>query len=167
MLTQDAHLRYPSRARSSGLPSALPPSSCRPRPPPCCLFGTGAIFPLGLAVAHQLGERLVDNPSPLAALMGRCVLVVNVLWAVHLTVFALVPTYLPLTIGIGLGLHWIVFGWIIDEPVGLIHAASRIALVTTAWWLMPTYRISAVAVAVVATYAYTLYALATRPRPAE
>jgi hypothetical protein len=130
------------------------------------LFGTGAIFPLGLAVAHQLGERLIDNPSPLAALMGRCVLMVNLLWAVHLTVFALVPTYLPLTIGIGLGLHWIVFGWIIDHPVGLIHAATRTALVTTAWWLIPTHRISAVAAAVVATYAYTLYALATRPRPA-
>lgn len=130
------------------------------------LFGTGAIFPLGLAVAHQLGERLIDNPSPLAALMGRCVLMVNLLWAVHLTVFALAPAYLPLTLGIGLGLHWIVFGWIIGHPLGLIHATTRTALVTAAWWLIPTHRISAVAVAVVATYAYALFALATRPRTA-
>lgn len=130
------------------------------------MFGTGAIFPLGLAMAHQLGERLIDNPSPLAALMGRCVLMVNLLWVVHLTVFALVPAYLPLTIGIGLGLHWIVFGWIIDHPLGLIHAITRTALVTAAWWLIPAHRISAVAAAVVATYGYALYALATRPRTA-
>ena len=128
------------------------------------LFGTGAIFPLGLAVAHRLGERLIDNPSPLAALMGRCVLMVNLLWAVHLTVFALAPVYLPLTMGIGLGLHWVVFGWIIGHPVGLIHAIARSALVTAAWWLLPTHRISAVAAAVVVVYGFTLYALATRSR---
>ena len=128
------------------------------------LFGTGTIFPLGLAVAQLLGERLIDNPSPLAALMGRCVLMVNLLWAVHLTVFAVAPTYLPLTVGIGLGLHWIVFGWIIGDPVGLIHAMTRTALVAAAWWLIPTHRISAVAAAVVATYGYAIYALATRRR---
>lgn len=128
------------------------------------LFGTGAIFPLGLAVARRLGERLLDNPSPLAALMGRCVLMVNLLWAVHLTVFVLAPTYLPLTVGIGLGLHWVVFGWIIGHPLGLIHAVSRTALVTAAWWLVPTHRIGAVAAAVVLSYGYSFYALATRPR---
>lgn len=136
----------------------LPPSGAT-----LLLFGTGAIFPLGLAVADRLGERLIDNPGPLAALMGRCVLMVNLLWAVHLTVFALAPSFLPLTLGIGLGLHWIVFGWIIDHPVGLIHAITRTALVTAAWWLFPAHRISAVAAAVVAAYGYALYALAIRP----
>ena len=137
----------------------LPPAVA----PLLLLFGTGAIFPLGLAVAHRLGERLLDNPSPLAALMGRCVLMVNLLWPLHLTMFAVAPTYMPLTMGIGLGLHWIVFAWIIGHPLGLIHATTRTALVTAVWWLAPTHRVSAVAAAVVLTYGYAIYALATRP----
>jgi hypothetical protein len=128
------------------------------------LFGTGAIFPLGLGLARLLGERLIDNPSPLANLMGRCVLMVNLLWAMHLTVFALDPTYLPLTLGIGLGLHWVVFSWVVGHPVGLIHAVLRTVLVTGLWWLVPTHRISAVAAGVVAAYGLSLYLLATRPK---
>lgn len=34
--------------------------------------------------------------------------------------------------------------------------------VTVAWWLVPDHRISAVAAAVVVSYGYALYALATR-----
>lgn len=131
------------------------------------MFATGAIFPLGVAIAHRLGERLLDNPSVLAGLMGRCVVMVNLLWAVHLTVFVLAPSYLPLTLGIGLGLHWVVFGWIVGHPLGLIHALARTLLVTGAWWLAPDHRTSGVAAAVVASYVYALYALATRPLTEE
>lgn len=127
------------------------------------MFATGAVFPLGVVIAHRLGERLLDNPSVLAGLMARCVVMVNLLWAVHLSVFALAPSYLPLTLGIGLGLHWVVFGWIIGHPLGLIHAIARTLSVTVAWWLVPDHRISAVAAAVVVSYGYALYALATRP----
>lgn len=127
------------------------------------IFGTGAIFPIALALARPLRERLIDNPSPLAALMGRSVLMVNLLWAVHLTVYTKVPEMLPLTLGIGLGLHWIVFGWVIDHRLGVIHAAVRTVLVATMWWMMPGARISAVAAAVVAAYAYSILALMTRP----
>lgn len=127
------------------------------------LVGTGAIFPLALGLARLLGERLLDNPSPLAGLMGRCVLMVNLLWALHLTVFALEPAYLPLTLGVGLGLHWVVFSWVVGHPVGLIHAIPRTVLVTGLWWLIPTNRISAVAAGVVAAYGLSIYLLATRP----
>jgi hypothetical protein len=127
------------------------------------LFGTGAIFPLGLGLARLLGERLIDNPSPLASLMGRCLLMVNLLWALHLTMFALDPTLLPLILGIGLGLHWVVFGWVIGHPLGMIHAVLRTVLVAGLWWLVPAHRISVVAAGVVAAYTTSLYLLATRP----
>ena len=77
--------------------------------------------------------------------------------------FTLDPTYLPLTLGIGLGLHWVVFSWVVGHPVGLIHAALRTVLVTGLWWLIPTHRISAVAAGVVAAYGLSIYLLATRP----
>lgn len=130
------------------------------------LFGTGATFPLGLAFAALLRERLVDNPSPLAGLMGRSVLMVNLLWAAHLTLFALEPAFVPLTLAIGLGLHWVVFGWVIGHPMGLVHAVLRTALVTAAWWAFPEARIGAVGAAVVVAYAYSIVVLARRPRAA-
>ncbi len=129
------------------------------------LFTTGLAFPLALAIARPLGERLIDNPSPLAGLMGRSVLMVNLLWAVHLTLAAQDWAYLPLTLGIGLGLHWIVFGWVIGHPVGLIHAVGRTLLVTAAWWVFPDARVTAVAAAVVLSYAYAIVVLLGR-RPA-
>lgn len=69
------------------------------------LFGSGAIFPLGLALARLLHERLLDNSNPLARLMALCILMVNLLWALHLTLLNRDPALLPLSLGIGLGLH--------------------------------------------------------------
>jgi len=131
------------------------------------LFGSGAIFPLGLAVAALLRERLLDNRNPLARLMGLCVLMINLLWALHLTLLAGDPRYLPLSLGIGLGLHWVVFSWVIQHPVGIIHAVVRTALATGLWWLFPAHPITAVAAAVVIAYLYAITALASRRLHAE
>ena len=128
------------------------------------LFGTGAIFPIGLALAALLRERLIDNPSPLAGLMGRSVLMVNLLWAVHLTLFVVEPSFAPLTLAIGLGLHWVVFGWVIGHPMGMVHAVLRTVLVTAAWWAFPDARVAAVGAAVVVAYVYAIAVLARRPR---
>lgn len=127
---------------------------------------TGVLFPLALAVARLLGERILSNSNPFGRLMALCTLMVNLLWAVHVTVLIRDPEYLSLTLGIALGLHWIVFSWIVDHPVGIIHAISRTALVTALWWLFPDHRVSAVAAGVVIAYLYSVYALATRaPHP--
>lgn len=126
------------------------------------MFGTGAIFPVALVLARLLRERLLDNPSPLAGLMGRSVFMVNLLWAVHLTIYARVPELLPLTLGIGLGLHWVVFGWVIGHRLGVVHAVVRTVLVVTMWWTVPGARISAVAAVVVVAYAYSIVTLMAR-----
>ncbi|MBX3309178.1 MAG: hypothetical protein KF739_01935 [Cryobacterium sp.] len=126
------------------------------------IIGTGAIFPLGLLLAAMLREKLFNTTNPLAKLMGMCVLMVNLLWAVHLTLLYVAPTLIPLTLGIGLGLHWIVFSWIIQHPTGTIHAIARTVLVTAAWWFFPEHQMSAVAAAVVVTYLYSILALRFR-----
>lgn len=94
------------------------------------LFASGAIFPVGLLIARQLGEKLIDNTNPLARLMGLAVLMVNLLWALHLTLLAHDVALFPLSLGIGLGIHWVVFSWIIGNPLGTIHAIARTALAT-------------------------------------
>ena len=134
------------------------------------LFATGLAFPLALAIARPLGERLLDNPSPLAGLMGRSVLMVNLLWAVHLSLIPTAPELLPLSLGVSLGLHWVVFGWVTGHWVGLAHAVARTLLVTAAWWALPDAPVTAVAGAVVLVYAASIAVLArreldTRPAP--
>lgn len=126
------------------------------------IIGTGAIFPLGIAVARVLGEPLFTNPSPLAGLMGRSVVMINLLWALHVVLFVRAPEFLPLSLAIALGLHWVVFGWVIGHPVGLIHAVGRTALATGLWLLFPDHAVSAVAAGVAAAYVYSISVLATR-----
>ena len=127
------------------------------------IIGTGLIFPIGILLASLLRENLFTNTNPLAKLMAMCVLMVNLLWAVHISLLFVEPTLIPLTLGISLGLHWIVFSWIIGHPVGTVHAVARTALVTIAWWLFPGYAVSAVAAAVVISYIYSVVVLRRRP----
>lgn len=128
------------------------------------LFGSGTMFPLAMLLSQPLGESLIGNTNPLAKLMGMSVLMVNLLWAVHFTVVFLDPQYLPLTLGIGLGLHWIVFSWVIGHPIGTIHAILRTGLVTLFWWLFPESRLTMVSLGVVIAYATSIFVLATRKR---
>lgn len=127
------------------------------------LFGSGAIFPIGLAVARLLGENPMANNNPLSRLMGLCVLMVNLLWALHLTFLFTEASFFPLSLGIGLGLHWVVFSWIIGHPVGTIHAVLRTVLATALWWLLPVNPITAVALGVVVAYGYSIFVLSRRP----
>lgn len=128
------------------------------------VIGTGFIFPLGLAIARLLGEPLIGNPIPLAGLMGRSVVMINLLWALHVILFVTAPEFLPLSLGIALGLHWVVSGRTIDHSVGLIHAVGRTVLITGMWILFPDHRVSAVAAGVSAAYLYSICVLATRDR---
>jgi hypothetical protein len=127
------------------------------------LFGSGAIFPIGLAVARLLGENPLASNNPLSRLMGLCVLMVNLLWALHLTFLFTEASFFPLSLGIGLGLHWVVFSWIIGHPAGTIHAVLRTVLATGLWWLIPAHPISAVALGVVVAYSYSIFTLSRRP----
>lgn len=120
------------------------------------LFATGAIFPLALLIANFRKEALVTSQNPLARLMGMCVIMVNLLWGVHIPLLLLAPQFVPLSLGIGLGLHWIVYSWIIKHPLGLIHSILRTLLVVAAWYLFPESRIFAVSMAIVLVYCISI-----------
>ncbi len=126
-------------------------------------FGTGAIFPLALAIARLRGEQLLDNTNPLAKLMGACVLMVNLLWAVHLPLLVYAPQFFPLSLGIGLGLHWVVYSWIIQHPLGYQHAILRTLGLVAVWFAFPEQRVTASAAVVVAAYLVTIFQMRSRP----
>jgi hypothetical protein len=91
------------------------------------MVGTGAIFPLALAIARP-GLRAAQR-------------------------------------GVGLGLHWVVYSWIIRHPVGYTHATVRTVAVLAAWWMFPDRVVTACAVAVVLAYGVAIYQMATRRVP--
>ena len=130
------------------------------------LFLTGAIFPVALGIATLRGEQLLSNTNPLAKLMGACVFMVNLLWALHIPLALRAPVFVPLSVGIGLGLHWVVYSWITRHPVGYQHAVIRTVALLVAWWLFPANVVTACAAAVVLAYFYAIYGMATRPIPA-
>jgi len=129
------------------------------------LFASGAIFPLALAIARVRGEALLAprSQNPLAKLMVLCVLMVNLLWAVHIPLFLYAPTFVPLSLGIGLGLHWIIYSWIVQHPVGMLHAVLRTILVVVAWFVFPEQRLLAIGLVIVFAYAISIWQMFTRP----
>ena len=129
------------------------------------LFGTGLIFPIALLIAKFRREDMTDRSNPLPRLMGMSVLMVNLLWAVHLPLLMTAPRFFPLSLGIGLGIHWIVYSWIVQHPVGLVHAILRTGLVVTAWSVFPDRRMLAVPAVIVFAYLITLVIMVRRPIP--
>ncbi len=127
------------------------------------LFATGGIFPLALAIGRSLNENILSRANPLARLMGMSVLMVNLLWALHLTLLIRDFEFFPLSLGIGLGLHWVVFSWIKNNNVGLVHAALRTTLVTALWWLIPDNPIAAVSLGVLVAYLYSIVVMSRQP----
>lgn len=127
------------------------------------LFSSGAIFPIALLIARWRNEALVTAVNPLARLLGLSVLMVNLLWAVHIPLFLIAPELAPLSLGIGLGLHWIVYSWIVQHPIGTIHAILRTLLVVGGWALFPDHRLLAVGLAIVFVYSFSIWRMLVRP----
>jgi hypothetical protein len=142
----------------------LPPASASL----ALVFATGAIFPLAMGVARLRGEQLIENTNPLARLMGTCVLMVNLLWALHIPLLMQAPQFVPLSLGVALGLHWMVYSWIIGHPLGYQHAILRTLGLVAVWFAVPGNRITASAAVVVAAYALTIVQMRARlaSRPA-
>lgn len=129
------------------------------------LFGSGAIFPVALLIAKLRGENLIASGNPLARLIGYCILMANLLWALHIPLFLYAPAFVPLSLGIGLGLHWVVYSWIIQHPLGVAHAVLRTLLVLLCWYVFPEQRLPAVSLAIVLVYSITIWQMLTRSLP--
>ncbi|WP_448569296.1 DUF7010 family protein [Thalassotalea ganghwensis] len=126
------------------------------------LFATGAIFPMAILISKIRKENLSSSTNPLSKLMGLCILMVNLLWAVHIPLLLKAPEFVPMSLGIGLGLHWIVYSWIVNHPVGLIHALLRTILIVAAWYLFPEHALLSISCAIVLVYLISIYQMLTR-----
>jgi hypothetical protein len=112
----------------------------------------GAILPTALLIAKWRGEDVMSATSELDRLFGRAMVMVNLV----------LPASLPLSIAVLSGLHWIVYGWVVQHWIGMFHAVARSVLVTVCWFAFPQQRFVVIPIVVVVIYGITIYFLATR-----
>jgi hypothetical protein len=119
-----------------------------------------AIPPVAAIIGRLRGEDFRGRPdNPLFQLSKLARVMVLSTWAIHVPVWIHAPELFPLTVGIAFGLHWVVFGWSIGRPLGLVHLALRATLVPAAWHAAPDNRMGAVAAAVAFCYLISLWQL--------
>jgi hypothetical protein len=123
----------------------------------------GLIFPMSLLIAKALKENVMGSTNDLDRLFGRSILMVNLIWVIAIPFWMVMPASLPLTVGVFSGLHWIIFGWIVQHWIGMFHTVVRAGLVVVCWFLFPDLRFVVIPFMIVAMYLVTIYVLATRP----
>ena len=122
-----------------------------------CFF---AVMPLGALMMKVRGEEIGSpRENPLFDLSAKARWMALATWAIHIPVWIYAPELFPISIGIGFALHWVIFSWTVDHPVGFIHLAMRIVFVLTAWHLVPSNRMGAVAAGIALAYAISVVQL--------
>ena len=122
-------------------------------------FSSGLIFPLGLALSKTFGSNLLVKNQPLSSLALRAVISINLLWPLHLAVYFSSPQLLPLSLAIGMGIHWPIIGWMYGSAACFQHALVRVAAVSIVWFLYPAGRFTLLPLVVAVVYVVTVIQL--------
>ena len=119
-----------------------------------------SIMPIGAVMMKIRGEELGSpRENPLFGLAAKARVMALSTWAIHIMVWIYAPELFPVTIGICFALHWVIFSWTLNHPVGYIHLAMRIMFVIAAWHLVPSNRMGAVAAGIALAYAISVMML--------
>jgi hypothetical protein len=76
------------------------------------IFGLGAIFPFGILISKILGVNLLSKDNPLGTLGGIVAAPQAFYIPVFIIVYIKIPEYLPFTIGLLAGSHFLPYMWI-------------------------------------------------------
>jgi len=123
------------------------------------LFGTGAIFPLGVLISRVRGLNMMEGgtSNPLTGLFLLGILVLASLWPLIIWGAKTDPTLVVLGAALIAGNIWIIWGWTAGTNIGLHHALGRMIGCYLAYKLVPEpLNQSAICVVVVLAYFYSL-----------
>jgi len=113
---------------------------------------SGAIFPLGFVLQWPLKSHFMRSKSPVSGAVWAAVIAINFLWPVHFVIISAIPAAAPLTLAIGMTLHWLVIGWAYASRVCYGHAIARLMVVTVLWYGFPEMRFTILPLAVAGLY---------------
>lgn len=76
------------------------------------ILGLGVIFPIGILISKILGVNLLSTENPLGTLGGLVAAPQAFYIPVYIIVYMKIPEYLPFTIGLLAGSHFLPYMWI-------------------------------------------------------
>jgi hypothetical protein len=133
------------------------------------LFGSGAIFPMGVLIDKLTHRRfsVASSANPVTKMFLQSLVLVALTWP--LVIIAARQAHDAHLIVLGgavlMGIVWIPYGWAADDPVGLQHAIGRSVLSYVAFVYVPTpYKATAIACVVLLAYLYSLLRMKRPPR---
>jgi hypothetical protein len=130
-------------------------------------IGTGSIAYLGMFISRFTGEHFLDRSRPKNTFDGLFFLVIATAlqaYAIAIPFFMIMPSSLPLTVGVLSGMMWLPLSWMLQHWIGIVHGALRTVLVVVAWYLFPAHRFVVVPFVIVALYAFAILVLESRWR---
>ena len=132
-------------------------------------IGTGSIAYLGMFISRFTGEHFLDRSRPkntFDALFFVVLATALQAYAIAIPFFLVMPSSLPLTVGVLSGMMWLPMSWILQHWIGIVHGTLRTVLVVAAWYLFPTHRFVVVPFVIVVLYVFTIVVLEVRWRAA-
>jgi len=122
-------------------------------------YGSGLIFPVGLLLQGPFRSPFMKAKSPLSGITMAAILAINFLWPIHFVLISVFPEAAPLTLAIGMTLHWPLIGWSYASRVCLIHSLLRVAAVTVIWYAFPDLRFTVIPFVVAGLYLFAALGL--------
>jgi hypothetical protein len=130
-------------------------------------IGTGSIAYLGMFISRFTGEHFLDRSRPKNTFDALFFLVVAMAlqaYAIAIPFFLVMPSSLPLTVGVLSGMMWLPVSWMLQHWIGIVHGALRTVLVVVAWYQFPAHRFVVVPLVIVALYVFAIVVLEARWR---
>lgn len=123
------------------------------------VVGIGSIFPLGLLLGNRLGIDLMAPGNPLARLGGMAAAIQAFFIPVYIMVYQQAPAWLPFTIGLLGGSHFLIYAWLYASRayLGLTIATTLFAMIAGGWFIEAAYTIVPFGLALI--YTATVVAL--------
>ncbi len=121
---------------------------------------SGLIFPLGMLL-QRLTRSSVMTKSAFGMLLFAALFSMLCFWGVTIPLFYEARAFVPLSLGIGMSLHWPVIGWMYGRTILFsLHTAIRAAAIIVLWYLFPQERFTFIPLSIAAIYLLTALAIA-------
>jgi len=121
-------------------------------------FATGLIFPLGLVLAKPLKSDVLAK-SHISSVLFPALISMLMFWPLAIAGGTLDVSFVPLAIGVGMGLHWPVIGWMYGGKSFMAHAFFRTIGCTVIWFVLPDHRFTILPLYVAFVYFITIFAI--------
>ncbi len=130
-------------------------------------IGCGSIFYLGAGLSYLTGEKFFTKKpykNTFDSLFMHSVIMALLVFAIAVPFASADYASIPMTVGILAGLMWGPFSWIVQHPIGVIHAVTRTLGIVAVWYGFPEQRFVLIPAVIVAVYIVTIIVLEYRYR---